>query len=275
VPFALLMSDPLTLTLADVLADANPFAELVAVMSPVETIVPVLALLSPDAVVPLPPVSVVDVTLIVPVLALLMPNALVLLPPVTVLDVTVIVPVLALVIPVDWVVPPVIVLEVTVIVPVLTLFIQIPLEVLPPFAELDVIVTVPVLLLLMLYENPAPPVNVLDVNVTAPVLLLLIPNAKPPLPPVTVLAFVKATVPAADVDSMACAPFAVVVPVTLPPVATMPSSVSVPLDENAIARVDSVKAEPVAWHPASVELAAAETVKQFAEPACMYAPVML
>jgi hypothetical protein len=77
------------------------------------------------------------------------------------------------------------------------------------------------------------------------------------------------------VDSMAGAPFAVVVPVTLPPVATMPSSVSVPLDENAIARVDSVTADPIARHPASVELAAAETVKQFAEPACMYAPVML
>jgi hypothetical protein len=92
---------------------------------------------------------------------------------------------------------------------------------------------------------------------------------------VSVLAFVKAIVPADDVDSIACAPFAVVVPATLPPMATMPLSVSVPLDENAIARVESVNADPVARHPASVELAAAETVKQFAEPAWMYAPVML
>lgn len=69
-PFALPMSDPLTLTLAAMLDDANPFAELVAVMSPVDTIVPVLKLLSPDAVVPLPPVNVVEVTLIVPVLKL-------------------------------------------------------------------------------------------------------------------------------------------------------------------------------------------------------------
>ena len=46
-PFALPINEPLTLTLAAVLADANPCAELVAVMSPVETIVPVLALLRP------------------------------------------------------------------------------------------------------------------------------------------------------------------------------------------------------------------------------------
>ena len=150
VPFALLMSDPLTLTLADVLADANPFDELLAVMSPVETIAPVLALLSPDAVVPPPPVSVVEVIVTVPALLLLMPNALVLLPPVTVLDVTVIVPALALVMPVAWVVPPVIVLEVTVIVPVLALLIQIPLAMLPPVTELEVMVTVPVLLLFRL-----------------------------------------------------------------------------------------------------------------------------
>lgn len=91
----------------------------------------------------------------------------------------------------------------------------------------------------------------------------------------SVLAFVNAIVPVVEVDSIAIAPVATVDPATLPPVATMPSRVSVPLDENAIARVDSVNAEPVAWHPASVELAAAETVKQFAEPACMYAPVML
>ena len=81
--------------------------------------------------------------------------------------------------------------------------------------------------------------------------------------------------PVVEVDSIAIAPVATVVPATLPPVATMPSSVSVPLDENAIARVDSVNAEPVAWQPASVELAAAETVKQFADPDWMYAPVML
>jgi hypothetical protein len=78
-----------------------------------------------------------------------------------------------------------------------------------------------------------------------------------------------------EVDSIAIAPFATVVPATLPPKATMPLSVNVPLDENAIARVDSVNADPVAWHPARVELAAAETVKQFADPAWMYAPVML
>jgi hypothetical protein len=78
-----------------------------------------------------------------------------------------------------------------------------------------------------------------------------------------------------EVDSIAIPPFATVVPETLPPKATMPLSVNVPLDENAIARVDSVNADPVAWHPARVELAAAETVKQFADPAWMYAPVML
>ena len=115
----------------------------------------------------------------------------------------------------------------------------------------------------------------LDVNVAAPVLLLLIPNAKPPLPPVSVLAFVNATVPAAEVDSIACAPSTDVVPTTLPPMATMPLSVNVPLDENAIARVESVNADPVARHPASVEVAAADTVKQLADPAWMYAPVML
>jgi hypothetical protein len=93
------MREPLTLTLADVLADANPFAELVAVMSPVDTIVPVLALLSPVAVVPLPPVSVVEVAVTVPVLALLMPNAEE-LPPVTVLEVTLTLPLLELEIPV-------------------------------------------------------------------------------------------------------------------------------------------------------------------------------
>jgi len=107
------------------------------------------------------------------------------------------------------------------------------------------------------------------------VLLLLRPNANTAKPPVSVLAFVNAIVPAAEVDSIACAPSAAVVPATLPPMATIPLSVSVPLDENAIARVERVNADPVARHPASVELAAAETVKQFADPACMYAPVML
>lgn len=47
VPFALLINDPLILTLAPVFGDAIPLAELVAVMSPVETIVPVLALFRP------------------------------------------------------------------------------------------------------------------------------------------------------------------------------------------------------------------------------------
>jgi hypothetical protein len=73
---------------------------------------------------------------------------------------------------------------------------------------------------------------------------------------------------------MACAPSVVDVPVTLPPIATIPLSVNVPLDENEIARVERVNAEPVARHPARVELAAAETVKQFALPAWMYAPVI-
>jgi hypothetical protein len=122
---------------------------------------------------------------------------------------------------------------------------------------------------------PPPPVTVLDVTVIVPVEVLFTAPPNKTFPPVSVLAFVNAIVPAADVDSTACAPLTAVVPTTLPPIATMPLSVNVPLDENAIARVDSVNAEPVAWHPASVELAAAETVKQFAEPACMYAPVML
>ena len=119
-----------------------------------------------------------------------------------------------------------------------------------------------------------PPVIVPDVTVTVPVLLLFMQKANWPLPPVKVLAFVNAIVPAADVDSIACAPSADVVPVTLPPVATIPLSVNVPLDENEIARVERLNADPVARHPASVELAAAETVKQFADPAWMYAPVI-
>ena len=135
-------------------------------------------------------------------------------------------------------------------------------------------VIVPVLVLFSAFPC-CPPVAVLEVIVTAPVLALLRPNASAAKPPVRVLAFVNATVPAAEVDSIACAPSAAVVPATLPPIATIPLSVSVPLDENAIARVERVNADPIARHPASVELAAAETVKQFAEPACMYAPVML
>jgi hypothetical protein len=180
---------------------------------------------------------VVDVNVTVPVELLKMAAAP--LPPVSVLDIAVIVPVELLIIA-DKLAPPVTVQDVNAIVPVELLM--------TAFAEL-------------------PPVTVLDVTVTVPVEALLIANPNVPLPPVSVLAFVKATVPAADVDSMACAPSADVVPVTLPPMATMPLSVSVPLDENAIARVESVNAEPVARHPASVELAAAETVKQFAEPA--------
>ena len=173
--------------------------------------------------------------------------------------------------------PPVIVLDVTVTVPVLLFEMpSAPPLVLPPAIVQEVTVTVPVLLLLMASQlPPTPPVSVQEVTVIAPVLLLLRPKLVVPLPPVTVLAFVNATVPAADVDSIACAPSAVVVPKTLPPMATIPLSVKVPLDENAIARVERVNAEPVARHPASVELAAAETVKQFAEPAWMYAPVML
>ena len=166
------------------------------------------------------------------------------------------------------------VLEVMVSVPPLS--IPIDVDPLPPVTVLDVTVTVPVeKFSIPIDVDPLPPVTVLDVTVTVPVLLLLMPNPKLPLPPVTVLAFVNAIVPAAEVDSIACAPFATVVPTTLPPTATMPLSVSVPLDENAIARVERVNAEPVARQPASVELAAAETVRQFAEPAWMYAPVML
>jgi hypothetical protein len=92
---------------------------------------------------------------------------------------------------------------------------------------------------------------------------------------VSVLAFVIAIVPVADECSIATTLLDGYVPAALPPMATMPLSVSVPLDEKAIARVLTVNADPVALHPASVELAAAETVKQLAEPACMYAPVML
>jgi hypothetical protein len=164
------------------------------------------------------------------------------------------------------------VLDVAVIVPVDALTIA--EKEVPPVTVLEVKVIVPVKLLIMVFA-PLPPVTVLDVAVTVPVEALLMTNPNAPLPPVSVLAFVNATVPAAEVDSIACAPLTAVVPVTLPPTATMPSSVSVPLDENAIARVDSVNAEPVARHPASVEVAAADTVKQLADPAWMYAPVML
>ena len=168
------------------------------------------------------------------------------------------------------------VLEVMVTVPVEPFSMPMAVALLPPVTVLEVMVTVPVEAFSMPKAVcPLPPVTVLEVMVTVPVELLLIAIVIAPLPPVSVLAFVKATVPAADVDSIACAPFASVVPATLPPMATMPLSVKVPLDENAIARVESVNADPVARHPARVELAAAETVKQFAEPACIYAPVML
>ena len=168
-----------------------------------------------------------------------------------------------------------IVLEVTVIVPVLAFWMPRESLPVPPVIVLEVTVIVPVLALFMPGVEPTvPPVTVLDVTLIVPVLLLFRPKEKPPPAPVTVLAFVISIAPAADVDSIACGPFAVVVPDTLPPIATIPLSVNVPLDENAIARVDSVKADPIAWHEASVELAAAETVKQFAEPAWMYAPVI-
>jgi hypothetical protein len=267
VPFALPMSDPLILTLAAGLADTKPLAELVAVMSPVETIVPVLALLSPVAVVPLPPVSVVEVALMVPVLALLMPKAVVPLPPVTVVEVTMIVPELAFRIP--GLLEPLIVDEVIVIVPVARfaialLFVDAP----PPAASVDVSTEIDPLeefkIATALFETPA--VTEDDEIVIDPLLLLLHPYDRSTLPPL-IFAFVNAIVPAADDDSIAIVPVATVVPATLPAMATMPFSVNVPLEENAIARVDSVKAEPIAWHEASVELAAADTVKQFAEPA--------
>lgn len=167
-------------------------------------------------------------------------------------------------------------LDVTVIVPVLVLLMASDPPDVPLVIVLEVTVIVPVLLLLMasLLPTPPPAVIVLDATVIVPVLLLLRPNAVFPLPPIRMLAFVNAIVPVADVFSMACAPSTDDVPVTLPPIATMPLSVNVPLDENAIARVESVNADPVARHPASVELAAAETVKQFAEPAWIYAPVI-
>jgi hypothetical protein len=67
------MRDPLTLTLEPEVVDTIPFIELLAVMSPVETIVPVLALFIPLALVPLPAVTVVEVAVTVPVLLLFMP----------------------------------------------------------------------------------------------------------------------------------------------------------------------------------------------------------
>jgi hypothetical protein len=119
-PFALPINEPLTLTLAAVFGDASPCAELVAVMSPVETIVPVLELLRPWALATLPPVSVLVVTVTVPVLELLIPTPD---PPAIVLDVTVIDPVLGLLIQKEAApAPPVIVLDVTVTPPVLALF---------------------------------------------------------------------------------------------------------------------------------------------------------
>jgi hypothetical protein len=187
-----------------------------------------------------------------------------------VLDVNVIDPVELLKMPLATA-PPAIVFDDPVIVPV-ELFITAE-KVDPPVTVQDVKVIVPVDVFIVQFAA-LPLVIELDVIVIVPVELLLMAKAFAPLPPVKALAFVNAIVPAIDVDSMACAPSAVVVPTTLPPVVTIPLSVNVPLDENAIARVDRVNADPVARHPASVELAAAETVKQFADPAWMYAPVI-
>ena len=175
-PFALPMSDPLTLTLAEVLADANPLAELVAVMSPVDTIVPVLALLSPVAVVPLPPVSVVEVAVTVPVLALLMPNALEALPPVTELEVTIIVPELEFKIP--GLLEPLTVQPVSVIVPTDALRIALlVVDTPPPLTSADELTDIDPVeefkTALALFELPA--VREEDAIVIEPLLLLLRP----------------------------------------------------------------------------------------------------
>jgi hypothetical protein len=63
---------------------------------------------------------------------------------------------------------------------------------------------------------------------------------------VSVLAFVIAIVPVADECSIAITLLDGYVPAALPPIATMPLSVSVPLDVNDIARVLTVNADPVA-----------------------------
>ncbi len=131
-------------------------------------------------------------------------------------------------------------------------------------------VTLPVLALLRpkALKPPAPPVIVPDVSVIAPVLLLFSAKAKLTPPPVSVLALTMSIVPV-EVFSIACAPLATVVPATLPPSAMMPSSVSVPVEPKEMARVDWLNAEPVARHPASVDVAVLVKVRQFALPAWM------
>ena len=64
----------------------------------------------------------------------------------------------------------------------------------PPETALDVTVIVPVLELVSALPC-SPPVTVLEVIVTAPVLLLFTEIAKPPLPPVSVLALMMSIVP--------------------------------------------------------------------------------
>jgi hypothetical protein len=170
------MSEPLTLTLAAVLVDANPFAELLAVMSPVETIVPVLTLLRPIAVVPIPPVSVVEVAVTVPVPAFLMPFALEALPPVTELEVIIIVPELEFKIP--GLLEPLTVQPVSVIVPTDALRIALLVEdtPLPPTSADELTDIDPVeefKTALALFDEPAAREE--DAIVIEPLLLLLRP----------------------------------------------------------------------------------------------------
>ena len=75
-----------------------------------------------------------------------------------------------------------------------------------------------------------------------------------------------------EVFSIACEPLvalAEIVPAALPPSAMMPSSVSVPVEPKDMARVDRLNAEPVARHPASVDVAVLVKLRQFALPAWM------
>jgi hypothetical protein len=83
------------------------------------------------------------------------------------------------------------------------------------------------------------------------------------------------TIPPPPEFSTACAPVALFVPMTRPPVAVMLDIVMVPLEEKTIARVEAVPADPVALQFVRVGEADPLIVRQFAEPACMYAPVML
>jgi hypothetical protein len=187
---------------------------------------------------------VLDETITSPAPALLIPNGFPVLPPDTVLELIVIEPVLALFIAMaPLAVPPEIVLDVTAMLPVLALFIA-------QHKRLE-----------------APPVAVPDVRLTDPVLLLFNAKLKATFP-VSVLALMMSIVPV-EVFSIACPPLATVDPVTLPPRAMMPSSVSVPVEPKEMARVDWLNAEPVARHPASVDVAALVNVKQFALPAWM------